>query len=59
MSGFRKAHGCQDILLNFTNNAKLSLYAGVVSLALLTDAFKVFDCFPYKLLIAKVNYLWC
>ena len=21
MSGFRKAHGCQDVRLNFTNNA--------------------------------------
>ena len=37
MSGFRKAHGCQDVLLHFTNNAKLSLDDRNVTLALLTD----------------------
>ena len=50
MSGFRKAHGCQDVLLNFTNNAKLSLDNRNVTLALLSDLSKAFDCLPYKLL---------
>ena len=40
MSGFRKAHGCQDVLLNFTKNAKLSLDNRNVTLALLTDLSK-------------------
>ena len=33
MSGFRKAHGCQDVLLNFTNNEKLSLDNRNITLA--------------------------
>ena len=67
MSGFRKAHGCQDVLLNFTNNAKLSLDNRNVTLALLTDLSKAFDCLPYKLLLSKLHAygvdrnacLWC
>ena len=55
MSGFRKAHGCQDVLLNFYNNAKLSLDDRNVTFALLTDLSKAFDCLPYKLLIAKLH----
>ena len=55
MSGFRKAHGCQDVLLNFTNNAKLSLDGRKSTLALLTDLSKAFDCIPYKLLISKLH----
>ena len=55
MSGFRKAHGCQDVLLNFTNNAKLSLDNRNVTLALLTDLSKAFDCLPYKLLLSKLH----
>ena len=55
MSGFRKAHGCQDVLLHFTNNAKLSLDDRNVTLALLTDLSKAFDCLSYKLLIAKLH----
>ena len=55
MSGFRKAHGCQDVLLYFTNNAKLSLDDRSVTLALLTDLSKAFDCLHYKLLIAKLH----
>ena len=55
MSGFRKAHGCQDVLLNFSNNAKLSLDGRKSTLALLTDLSKAFDCLPYKLLISKLH----
>ena len=55
MSGFRKAHGCQDVLLNFTDNAKLSLDNRNVTLALLTDLSKAFDCLPYKLLLSKLH----
>ena len=53
MSGFRKAHRCQDVLLSFTNNAKLSLDNRNVTLALLTDLSKAFDCLSYKLLLLK------
>ena len=56
MSGFRKTHGYQDVLLNFTNNAKLSLDNRNVTLALLTDLSKVFDCLPF---IIEVACLWC
>ena len=55
MSGFRKAHGCQDVLLNFTNNAKLSVDNRNVTLALLTDLPNAFDCLPYKLLLSKLH----
>ena len=55
MSGFRKAHGCQDVLLNFTNNAKLSVDNRNVTLALLTDLSNAFDCLPYKLLLSKLH----
>ena len=55
MSGFMKAHGWQDVLLHFTNNAKLSLDDRNVTLALLTDLSKAFDCLSHKLLIAMVH----
>ena len=55
MSGFRKSHGCQDVLLHFTNNAKLSLNDRNVTLALLADLSKAYDCLLYKLLIAKLH----
>ena len=55
MSGFRKAHGYQDVILYFTNNAKLFLDDRNVTLALLTDLSKDFDCLSYKLLIAKLH----
>ena len=55
MSGFRKAHRCQDVLPHFTNNAKFSLDDRDVTLALLTDLSKAFDCLSYKLLIAKLH----
>ena len=44
MSGFKKAHGRQDVLLHFANNAKLSLDDRNVTLALLLDLSKTFDC---------------
>ena len=47
MSGFRKAYGYQDVLLHFTNNAKLFLDYINVTLTLLTDLSKAFDCLPY------------
>ena len=55
MSGFKKEHGCQDVLLNFTNNAKFSLDNRNVTLALLTDLSKAFDCLPHKLLLSKLH----
>ena len=47
MSGFRKAYGYQDVLLHFTNNAKLFFDYRNVTLTLLTDLSKAFDCLPY------------
>ena len=41
------------MLLHFTNNVKLSLDDRNVTLALLTDLSKAFNCLPYKLLIAN------
>ena len=55
MSRFKKAHGWQDVLLNFTNNAKLSLDGRKITLALFTDLSKAFDCLPYKPLISTLH----
>ena len=37
------------------NNAKLSMDNRNVTLALLTDLSKAFDCLPYKLLLSKLH----
>ena len=55
MSGFRKGHNCENVLLRFIEKCKSSLDESKVYGALLTDLSKAFDCLPHKLLIAKLS----
>ena len=54
LSGFRKHHGCEDVLLNFVESVKLSIDNNEIVGAVLTDLSKAFDCIPHRLLIAKL-----
>ena len=54
LSSYRARYGCQDVLLHFINICKKALDDGNVSMALLTDLSKAFDCLPYRLLICKL-----
>ena len=55
LSGFRKHHNCQHVLLNFIQNCKNALDSNKVYAALLTDLSRAFDCLPPKLLISKLH----
>ncbi len=55
LSGFRKAHDCQSVLLRLIETCKTSLDKNYIYGALLTDLSKAFDCLPHKLLIAKMK----
>ena len=55
LSGYRKHHGCQDVLVYFVSLCKKVLDKGEVAIALLTDLSKAFDSLPYKLLICKLS----
>ena len=55
LSGFRKQHGCQHVLLNFVEKCKNVLDDGKLYGALLTDLSKAFECVPHRLLISKLN----
>lgn len=54
VSGFRKGHNCQHVLLNFVEQCKHVLDDGKLYGALMTDLSKAFDCLPPKLLISKL-----
>ncbi len=53
LSGFRKGHNCQHVLLKFLHDTYTALDSGDVTGAVLTDLSKAFDCLPYCLLVAK------
>ncbi len=55
LSGFRKSHNCQHVLIDFIEKCKNSLDNNKVYGALLTDLSRAFDCLPPKLLISKLN----
>ena len=55
MSGFRKNHNCQSVLLRFTENCRLNLENNQVYGSLLTDLSKAFDSLPHRLLISKLD----
>jgi hypothetical protein len=55
LSGFRKNHSCQNVLLQMVEKCKFNLDNHGVSGALMTDLSKAFDCLPYRLLVAKLN----
>ena len=53
--GYRKHHGCQDVLVHFVTECQKALDNGDVAIALLTDLSKAFDSLPYKLLLCKLK----
>ena len=55
LSGFRKAHSCQNVLVRFVEKTKMALDKGSFCGAILTDLSKAFDCLPYRLLISKLK----
>ena len=55
MSGFRKRHSCQNVLVKYVENCKNSLDKNKVYGTLLTDLSKAFDCLPPRLLITKLQ----
>ncbi len=55
LSGFRKGHSCQSVLLNLVEKCKLAIDSSHVYGIILTDISKAFDCLPYKLVICKLR----
>lgn len=55
LSGFRKGHSCQSVLLRYVEDCKQVLDKNDVCGSILMDLSKAFDCLPHKLLIAKLN----
>ena len=54
MSGFRKNHGCHNVLVNFIENIKHSVDNGQIPCAVMTDLSRAFHCLPHRLVIAKM-----
>ena len=55
LSGFRKGHSCQNVLLRLVENCKYNLDKGGIIGVLLTDLSKAFDCLSYRLIISKLS----
>ena len=53
LSGFRKKHSCETVLIRMLENVKKTLDDGKIVCAILMDLSKAFDSIPHKLLIAK------
>ena len=53
ISGFRKTHSCETVLIRMVEHIKKSLDHGKIVCAILMDLSKAFDCISHKLLIAK------
>ncbi len=54
LSAFRKGIGCDQVLVNVTEQWKLALDNDKIVGTILMDLSKAFDCLPYKLLISKL-----
>ena len=54
LSGFRKQHSCQTVLLRYVENCKINLDNGKVYGSLLSDMSKAFDSLPHKLFLSKL-----
>ena len=54
LSGFRKGHGCQDILIRMTEDWRDSIDHGSTVGVIAIDLSKAFDCMPHGLLMAKL-----
>ncbi len=56
VSGFRKGHDCQSVLIRFNESVKRHLIDnGEAAGALLTDLSKAFDCLPHDDRLASVK----
>ena len=55
ISGFRKGHSCQHVLLHLTEEWRKQLDNNKVFGALFIDLSKAFDCLPHDLLLAKLE----
>ena len=54
LSGFRKGHSCQDILIRMTEDWREGLDKGLTVGVIAIDLSKAFDCMPHGLLLAKL-----
>lgn len=54
LSGFRRGHSCQDILIRMTEDWRESLDNGLTVGVIAIDLSKAFDCMPHGLLLAKL-----
>jgi hypothetical protein len=55
LTGFRKGHGCQDILIRMTEDWRESLDNNLTIGVIAIDLSKAFDCMPHGLLLAKMS----
>ena len=55
LSGFRKGHSCQDLLVRFTEDIRQSLDRGQMLGVIAIDLSKAFDCMPHGLILAKLS----